>query len=159
VTRQRVAAPTRSALSGPPAVHRAAAWAGAAVGAVALTVALAPAPTAAAHAAKPKKSKTAMVVEVVDRAPYGDMLATVTGASLYTTPGTCTGSCLTIWPPLTMPKGKKIPTGVSGLATVKLAHHGRQVTYHGHRLYRFYADHGGDVTGNGVGGFMVATTP
>lgn len=105
------------------------------------------------------KPKTAVVVEVVNRAPYGAMLATVSGASLYTTTGSCTGGCLSIWPPLTMPKGTKIPSGVTGLGTAKLAHHHKQVTFDGKRLYSFYRDSGGDVTGNGVGGFMVASTP
>lgn len=133
------------------------AWAGAVVGVVALTAALAPAPAALARGAK--NDKSVMVVDVVNRAPYGDMLTTVGGASLYTTTGSCTGSCLGIWPPLVLPKGKKIPTGVSGLGKVRLAHHRPQVTYDGKRLYTFYADSGGDVTGNGVGGFVVATTP
>jgi predicted lipoprotein with Yx(FWY)xxD motif len=131
--------------------------AGAVVGVVAVAAALAPAPAALARA--PKRDKSVMVVEVVNRAPYGDMLATVGGASLYTTAGSCTGSCLTIWPPLVLPKGKKIPTGVSGLGKLRLAHHRPQITYDGRRLYTFYADSGGDVTGNGVGGFVVATTP
>ena len=35
--------------------------------------------------------------------------------------GTCTGGCLTIWPPLLMPKGKTKPAGVaSGLGTTAL---------------------------------------
>jgi predicted lipoprotein with Yx(FWY)xxD motif len=126
--------------------------------AVALMTVTALAPSAVAHAAK-KENKTVMVVEVVNRAPYGKMLATVGGASLYTTPAPCTGGCLSIWPPLLIPKGKKIPTGVSGLATAKLAHHRRQISYNGKRLYTFYADRSGDVTGNGVGGFSVATAP
>jgi predicted lipoprotein with Yx(FWY)xxD motif len=58
-----------------------------------------------------------------------------------------------------MPKGTKIPTGAAGLATAKLKHHRRQVTFDGKRLYTFDGDSGGDVTGNGVEGFMVATAP
>ena len=130
---------------------------GAVVSLVAFATVTALGPAALAHPAK--KPKTAMVVEVVNRAPYGAMLATVSGTSLYTTAGSCTGGCLSIWPPLTMPKGKKIPTGVTGLGTAKLAHHHKQVTFDGKRLYTFYRDSGGDVTGDGVGGFMVATTP
>jgi predicted lipoprotein with Yx(FWY)xxD motif len=126
--------------------------------AVAFMTVTALAPSAVAHGAK-KKNKSVMVAEVVNRAPYGDMLATVGGATLYTTPSPCTGGCLSIWPPLTIPKGKKIPTGVTGLSTAKLAHHRPQITYNGKRLYTFYADRGGDVTGSGVGGFSVATTP
>jgi predicted lipoprotein with Yx(FWY)xxD motif len=139
-----------------PVPPRRRAWTGALVAVTSLSLTMVLAPAASAHPAA--KGKTAMVVEVVNRAPFGPMLATVRGASLYTTPTSCTGGCLGIWPPLLMPKGKKIPTGVTGLGTAKLAHHRRQVTYMGKRLYTFEADHGGDVTGNGVGGFMVATT-
>ena len=87
------------------------------------------------------------------------MLATVGGASLYTTPLPCTGGCLIVWPPLVIPKGKKIPTGVAGLSTAKLKHHRRQITYLGKRLYTFSADSGSSVTGDNVENFFVATTP
>jgi predicted lipoprotein with Yx(FWY)xxD motif len=135
--------------------------AGAALGVVAMAGAIAPAPSAFAHDARTKTPKTAVVVEVVNRPPYGQMLATVKGASLYTAPGACTGGCLTIWPRLLMPKGKKIPLGTSGLGTVKVkgSHQGGlQVTFNGKPLYRFNGDMGNSVNGNGVGGFMVATT-
>jgi predicted lipoprotein with Yx(FWY)xxD motif len=133
--------------------------AGAVVGVVALTVSVTLAPVAVAHPVKPPK--TAVVVQVVNRPPFGDMLATVgaPGASLYTTSLPCTGSCLIIWPPLVIPKGKKIPTGVAGLSTAKLKHHRRQITYNGKRLYTFTGDSGGAVTGNNVENFVVATTP
>jgi len=101
------------------------------------------------------------VVQVVTRAPYGKMLATEFNArSLYIQPtGTCTGGCLTIWPPLVMAAGKTVPTGVTGLKTATLKVGTKtelQVTYFGKRLYRFYLDTGTKVTGNGVGGFKVA---
>jgi predicted lipoprotein with Yx(FWY)xxD motif len=134
---------------------------GAALGVVALAGAMPPASVASAHDARGKTPKTAVVVEVVNRAPYGQMLATVSGSSLYTAPGSCTGGCLTIWPRLLMPKGKKIPLGMSGLGTVKVkgSHMaGLQVTFNGKPLYRFNGDMGNSVNGNGVGGFMVATT-
>jgi predicted lipoprotein with Yx(FWY)xxD motif len=88
------------------------------------------------------------------------MLATIKGASLYTTASSCTGGCLGVWPPLLMAKGKTTPTGVSGLSTVKVTingSHDLQVAYKGKRLYRFISDSGSSVTGNGVGGFKVAT--
>ena len=55
------------------------------------------------------------VVKVVTRHPFGKMLATVKGRSLYTIASNkCTGSCLPAWPPLLMPKGSKAtPTGTS----------------------------------------------
>jgi hypothetical protein len=59
-----------------------------------------------------------------------------------------------------MPKGTKIPTGINGLGTIKVkgGHMGGlQATFNGKALYRFYTDPANEVTGNGVGGFMVAT--
>jgi predicted lipoprotein with Yx(FWY)xxD motif len=110
-------------------------------------------------AAQAATTKTEAVAKVVTRAPFGKMLATEKGASLYTTASACTASCLTIWPPLLMAKGKTTPTGVSGLSTVKVTigkNHDLQVTYKGKRLYTFISDHGTSVTGNGVGGFKAA---
>ena len=136
---------------------RRARWAGAAIGVLALASAMASFPLASAQA---KTTTTEAVVKVVDRHPFGKMLATVSGASLYTTASSCTGSCLQIWPPLLMAKGKTKPTGVTGLSTVKVtigSSHDLQVTYKGKRLYRFISDSGSSVTGNGVGGFKVAT--
>ena len=100
-----------------------------------------------------------VVVKVVNRAPFGKMLATVKGRSLYETAGTCTGQCLVIWPRLVLAPGKTTPTGVSGLgkAAFKVGTKTEfQVTYKGKRLYTFISDSGSSVNGNGVGGFMVA---
>jgi predicted lipoprotein with Yx(FWY)xxD motif len=116
-------------------------------------------PAAAAQAAAPRAGSTQRVVEVVTRAPIGKMLATVKGRSLYTTTSGCTGSCLTVWPPLLMSKGRTVPKGVKGLGTVTLVVGGvnrLQVTYHGLALYRFVSDTGSSVNGNGVGGFVAA---
>lgn len=132
-------------------------WAGTVVGVIALGGAMASVPSASAQAGA---TSTEAVVKVVDRAPFGKMLATVSGASLYTTASACTGECLHIWPPLLMAKGKTKPTGSSGLSTVKVTiagNHDLQVTYKGKRLYRFASDSGSSVRGNGVGGFKVAT--
>jgi predicted lipoprotein with Yx(FWY)xxD motif len=103
--------------------------------------------------------KTEAVVKVAERAGFGKILATEKGASLYTTASSCTGVCLSIWPPLLMAKGKTTPTGVAGLATVKVtigSSHDLQVTYKGKRLSTFISDRGTSVNGNGVGGFKVA---
>ena len=66
-----------------------------------------------------------------------------------------TGSLARLWPPLTAaaPAG----TGVNGTLAVLNDIHGHQVTYHGHPLYTFAGDHPGQVTGQGVQGFLVAT--
>jgi predicted lipoprotein with Yx(FWY)xxD motif len=59
------------------------------------------------------------------------------------------------WPPptATAPTG----TGVGGQLAVLNDIHGHQVSYHGHPLYTFADDHPGQVTGQGVQGFFVAT--
>ena len=106
--------------------------------------------------AAPAVTRKAVVVKVVTRHPFGKMLATVHGRSLYILPmGRCTGQCLVVWPPLLMPRGKTIPLGTHCLGTAKLGHR-RQVTYRGKRLYLFVSDHGTSVTGNNVQGFKVA---
>jgi predicted lipoprotein with Yx(FWY)xxD motif len=118
------------------------------------TVGVASAQTAPAHV-----SKKAKVVLQRHRAHFGKILVTPrAGRALYYMPhGTCTGSCLGIWPRLVMPKGKTIPKGVRCLGTKHFGtHHRLQVTYHGKRLYTFVSDVGHQVTGDGVAGFKVA---
>ena len=102
---------------------------------------------------------SAKVVTVVTRAPVGKMLATIKGASLYTSSASCTASCLTVWPPLVMPVGKTVPTGTKGLATTPITVGGKhhlQVTYRGKALYRFTGDSGTSLNGNGLGTFKAA---
>jgi predicted lipoprotein with Yx(FWY)xxD motif len=108
----------------------------------------------AAPAATPKLK----VVKVVIRHPFGKMLATLKGRSLYYIPSNkCNKTCLAAWPPLLMPKkSKAIPTGVTCLSTLKFGTSRRQVTYRGHRLFTFISDHGTSVTGNHMEGFLVA---
>ena len=66
-----------------------------------------------------------------------------------------TGSLAALWPPLTSPS--PAAAGLTGkLAAVSDAH-GEQVAYNGHLLYTFVDDHAGQVTGQGVQGFFVAT--
>jgi predicted lipoprotein with Yx(FWY)xxD motif len=66
-----------------------------------------------------------------------------------------TGGLAKLWPPLI--SASPAATGVGGkLAVVKDAH-GDQVSYNGHLLYTFADDHAGQVTGQGVEDFFVAT--
>jgi hypothetical protein len=46
---------------------------------------------------------------------------------------------------------------VSGKVAVVMDSHGDQVTYNGHPLYTFADDHAGQVTGQGIQDFFVAT--
>lgn len=111
-------------------------------------------------AASAQTTSKKRVVEVVTRGPFGKMLATVAGRSLYTPPPTgCAGGCLSVWPPLDVAKGV-VPTGRKGLGTVqvKVGHTVHfQVTYLGKPLFAFVGDSGSSVNGNGDGGFSVAT--
>jgi predicted lipoprotein with Yx(FWY)xxD motif len=116
-------------------------------------------PVASAHpaAAGATAGKSATVVKEATRGHFGKILVTVHGRALYYLPsGSCTGSCLSIWPRLAMPKGKTKPKGASCLGTASFGKHMLQVTYHKHRLYTFVDDSGTSVTGNGVNGFKVA---
>jgi predicted lipoprotein with Yx(FWY)xxD motif len=78
----------------------------------------------------------------------------------YYQPDTATRSLVTgglarLWPPLTSPAAAG--AGVSGKLAVLNDVNGRQVTYNGHPLYTFADDSTGQVTGQGVQGFFVAT--
>lgn len=74
----------------------------------------------------------------------------------------CTGSCLSIWHPLTVPAGVK-PAGPVKLGTIERPEGGTQVTYKGRPLYRFGSDtKAGDANGEGikdVGTWHAATPP
>jgi predicted lipoprotein with Yx(FWY)xxD motif len=83
------------------------------------------------------------------------------GLPLYIyTPDTATSSMVTgelaaLWPPLlaSAPTG----SGTSGALAVVHTGNGQQVTYNGHFLYTFAEDSPGQVTGQGVQNFRVAT--
>jgi predicted lipoprotein with Yx(FWY)xxD motif len=106
-------------------------------------------------------ASTKVEVKVEKVGTYGRVLADQKGLALYynTTDKpskhwACTGSCLSHWPALVLPKGQKAAVagpGVSGLGTVK-SPAGVQVTWHGKPLYSFAGDKAGDVTGQGLHG-------
>jgi predicted lipoprotein with Yx(FWY)xxD motif len=92
----------------------------------------------------------------------GQYLTDPSGRALYTynadTSGTsnCTGSCLTTWPAYQdTGSTSNLP---SGIGTIKRTDNGQvQYTYNGMPLYYFVSDSNGQVTGNGVENFSVAT--
>jgi predicted lipoprotein with Yx(FWY)xxD motif len=98
-------------------------------------------------------------------ANFGTVLTGPNGMTLYThagdsaTSSTCTGQCATAWPPLATTGQPAAGTGVTGqLGTLTRADGTTQVTYSGMPLYYWQDDtKAGDVTGNGVNGFSVAT--
>jgi predicted lipoprotein with Yx(FWY)xxD motif len=108
--------------------------------------------------ASPGAARSAVVVVERRHGHLGKILFTVGDRALYYLPhGSCTGSCLGVWPPLLMPTGKTAPKGARCLGTARYGAHRRlQVTYHGRRLYTFTGDSRGTVNGNGVAGFKVA---
>jgi predicted lipoprotein with Yx(FWY)xxD motif len=66
-----------------------------------------------------------------------------------------TGGLAALWPPLT--SASPAATGLTGKLTAVMDIHGAQVAYNGHLLYTFADDQAGQVTGQGVQGFFVAT--
>jgi predicted lipoprotein with Yx(FWY)xxD motif len=76
----------------------------------------------------------------------------------------CTGTCRSAWPPLLLPAGVTSATagpGVTGtLGAITRPEGGRQVTYDGRPLYRFYGDQSpGQANGQGIQGVWFAMTP
>ncbi len=127
--------------------------------------------TAAAAAGGPSASSataghraTAATVRTASAAVAGKtetILVTSGGLPLYFyRPDTAatslvTGGVAALWPPLT----SAAPTAAGAPGTLTVVHdaHGRQVAYNGHLLYTFTSDHPGQVTGQGVQNFFVAT--
>ena len=66
-----------------------------------------------------------------------------------------TGGVAALWPPLT--SAAPTAAGAPGTLTVVNDAHGQQVAYNGHLLYTFASDRPGQVTGQGVQNFFVAT--
>jgi predicted lipoprotein with Yx(FWY)xxD motif len=110
-------------------------------------------------------SAAGVIVDAANSPSFGRVLTGPSGMTLYThagdsaTSSTCTGGCATTWPPLTATGQPTAGAGVTGkLGTVARADGTTQVTYGGLPLYYWQGDaKAGDVTGNGVEGFSVAT--
>jgi predicted lipoprotein with Yx(FWY)xxD motif len=66
-----------------------------------------------------------------------------------------TGGLAALWPPLT--SASPTAAGLAGKLTAVMDSHGDQVAYNGHLLYTFADDQAGQVTGQRVQGFFVAT--
>ena len=109
-------------------------------------------PSAAAAATRPT---TASKISSAENAKLGTIL--VAGNTVYTLKASktpCTAECLKEWPPVLLPHGVTTPTAGTGvdaskLGTVAAAHHARQITYSGKRLYWYVDDKSsGQVHGN-----------
>jgi len=114
--------------------------------------------TTASSVTSSGSARTTAVVKVVTVPTYGAILTDSSGKPLYTLSGSCTGSCASAWPALTVSASTK-PTGGTGvtgtLKAVKQADGSYQVTYNGSPLYTFVQDTSDHVTGQGVAGFSV----
>jgi len=80
------------------------------------------------------------------------------------TKSNCSGSCATLWPPVTGPVAAAAGASLPGtFGTITRADGTTQATYMGHPLYTYAGDSSaGVVTGNGKnlsGGFWWAMTP
>ncbi len=89
------------------------------------------------------------------------ILATGQGLPLYyylndtAAKSVVTGGLAALWPPLT--SASPAATGLTGRLAAVMDVHGDQVAYDGHLLYTFADDQAGQVSGQGVQGFFVAT--
>jgi predicted lipoprotein with Yx(FWY)xxD motif len=110
---------------------------------------------------------TAASVAVVGtrHSSLGTFLVGTNGHTLYLdkadtkNKATCTGSCATVWPPLTT-SGKPKAKGSAKSGDLGTINGGgvKQVTYKGHPLYYFASDTAaGQTTGQGQNGFYVVS--
>jgi predicted lipoprotein with Yx(FWY)xxD motif len=103
------------------------------------------------------------VVHVGRVGSLGTVLTNAQGMTLYRyTPdkknvSNCTGSCASLWPPLTVPAGTASVTAVHGaggtLGTIKRSDGSTQVTFNGIPLYTYTGDaKAGQANGEGLDG-------
>ena len=116
-------------------------------------------PPAAAAARRPAEIGNKVLVKTTKVRKYGKVLVDQKGMALYynaddkASHWACTGACLVVWPPLTVPPGEtlaQLSNGIRGVGTVAGVT-GRQVTWDGKPLYTFNHDSPGTVKGEGIG--------
>ena len=118
-------------------------------------------PPAVTAPAVPGTATTVRVAHVLVGGKTEAILTDGKGLPLYfygpdtATRSLVSGSLAVLWPPLT--SAAPAAAGLSGKLTVVNDIHGGQVAYNGHPLYTFIGDHPGQVTGQGVQGFLLAT--
>ena len=117
--------------------------------------------TSSQHAASQQAAATVRTVQVSVGGKTETVLVNKAGLPLYyylndtAAKSAVTGGLAALWPPLTSPS--PAATGLTGKITAVTDIHGNQVAYNGHLLYTFADDQPGQVTGQGVQGFFVAT--
>ena len=113
-------------------------------------------PVASQHAAATVRTTQSTV-----RGKTETILVTSQGLPLYyylndtAAKSAVAGALAVEWPPLT--SASPAATGLTGKLAAVMDAHGDQVAYNGHLLYTFAGDQAGQVTGQGVQGFFVAT--
>ena len=118
-------------------------------------------PAVTAPAALPGTAATVRVAHALVGGRTEAILTDTKGLPLYfygadtATRSLVSGSLAVLWPPLTSAAPGAAALG--GKLTVVNDIHGGQVAYNGHPLYTFIGDHPGQVFGQGVQGFLVAT--
>lgn len=119
-------------------------------------------PTTAAQAASaPSGTPTISVTTASVGGQSEQVLVNARGLPLYTYGGDSaktshvSGGLAALWPPLV--SASPTESGVSGQVSVVSDASGQQVQYNGHFLYTFVDDTPGQVTGQGVQNFFVAT--
>jgi predicted lipoprotein with Yx(FWY)xxD motif len=115
--------------------------------------------TSSSSAAKKKKPAT---VSVAKNKALGKILVDSKGRTLYEleadgkNKSTCSGQCATFWPPYAAPKKITVGSGVSksSLKVITRSDGKKQLSYHGHPLYRYSGDtKKGQTNGEGVNAF------
>lgn len=139
-------------LSRSPGAPGLSAGAAAVAGGLALGLALA--------TASPASAGGPAEVVAIELHGYGRVLATASRRSLYLLSSeargriTCTGGCLSLWPPLLVPRGARprAGPGVAGrLGVIRLRGGSRQLTFNGYPLYTFVGDSGpAGAAGEGI---------
>ncbi|WP_327393134.1 hypothetical protein OG533_31045 [Streptomyces sp. NBC_01186] len=108
-----------------------------------------------------KKASSAAKTVKVKKTKYGKILVNGKGRTLYlfkkdtSKKSTCLGSCAKEWPPMTADKPKAKKGAMKSLVSTSSRDKGqKQVTYHGHPLYRFHEDKkAGQINGEGLDQF------
>jgi predicted lipoprotein with Yx(FWY)xxD motif len=108
-------------------------------------------------------------IQMTSNSQLGSFLADANGMTLYIftkdTPGVsnCTGSCATLWPPLTVQQGEtpSLATGIPGqLGVITRSDGSMQVIFNGMPLYTYSKDQkAGDTTGENVGSVWFVAAP
>ena len=119
-----------------------------------------PSTTAAGQATGVALNPPGTTVLIVQKSNLGYVLAEANGLVVYTYANdkkggapTCTGSCASLWPPVTgNPKALSADTLPGTLGTVSTADGAKQITYNGYPLYTYKGAKPLSTTGNGVGG-------